>query len=335
MTMTLSVRAIALSVVIAVSVTGCGAAQAVLGVHDAPKANQASAPLTFDQAKRILTRAFTAAQQAETTTGATAQMAQKTAYTGERLRAVRAAVRLAPVQPTVLEPPVLAPQQPGLLALSRGFGYPRVMLAQTVGSRGSLPILHVLTTPDAATPYRISASATMLLASKINRFDPLTQGSPRVTDGTGVAVAPTSLLNAYAAGMAFPAKAVARAPFAADPFAAQVRDEAARVAKAVARQATFSQVHKVVPNTVYALRQASGDALVFGVIERTDFFKVKSGQAVNTSENKAFVLLSHKKRVTKAAKITTLEFLVFAVPRSSGPATLVAASEQVVAGAGS
>ncbi len=336
--MTRSVRAIALFVVSTVglaSVSGCAVVDGVLGIREAPKANAASAALTVDQTKRILTRAFTAAQQAETTTGAAARAAQETAYTGEGLRAANARVRLAPVQPAMADPPVLAPPQPGPLAISRGFGYPRVIVAQTVTSKGSLPILHLLTSPDAATPYRISVSATMLPDSTVKRFDALSQGSPLVTDGTGLAVAPSALMNAYAAGMAFPAKEAANPPFAADPFVAQVRAGAAGVAKAVAAQATFSQVHVVVPNSVYAVRQASGDALVFGVIERTDSFAVKSGQAVNTVANKEFVLLSGKTKVTKVASITTLEFVVFAVPRSSGQATLVAASEQVVAGSGS
>jgi hypothetical protein len=103
----------------------------------------------------------------------------------------------------------------------------------------------------------------------------------------------------------------------------------------VAVQATFSQVHKVIPSSVYAVRQASGDALVFGVIERTDSFGVKEGQHVKTAANKAFVLLTGKKLVTRSASITTLEFVVFAVPRSTGQATLIAAREQIVAGSGS
>jgi len=39
--------------------------------------------------------------------------------------------------------------------------------------------------------------------------------------------------------------------------------------------------------------------------------------------------------ITKAASLTTLEFVTFAVPRSTGKATLIAAREQVVAGSGS
>jgi hypothetical protein len=340
--MTRSVRAIAVSVLTAVSVTGCGAAHSVLGIHEPPKANATLAPLSADQAMGILTRDFTAAQQAETTTGAAALSAQRTAYTLEGLRAANAHVKLAKIQPTVADSPVLAPQKPRLLAVSRGFGFPRVMVAQTVTSESPLPILHLLTSSDAATPYRITASASMLPGSSVRPFDALTKGSPLMTDGTTagkvpdrLAVAPLALMSSYAAGMAFPAKAVANPTFAADIFSPQVRGKAASVAKAVSAQASYSQVHKVVPNSVYAVRQASGDALVFGVIESTDSFTVKTGQAVNTAENKEFVLLTGKKRVTKSASITTLEFVVFAVPRSPGQAMLVAVSEQVVAGSGS
>jgi hypothetical protein len=287
-----------------------------------------------DQAKRILTRSFTAAYLGETTTGASARTALRTAYTGEGLRGVSGRVRLASVQPTVASSLLQVPH-PKLLAVSRGFGFPRFILAQTVASEGGVPILHVLTSPDAATPYRISSSVEMVPPARVNPFDPLSKGSPLVNSGRGLAVAPARLLSLYAAQMAFPAKAVARPPFAVDSFSGQIRTGAAGVAKAVSTQAAFAQTHKVLPGSVYAVQQASGDALVFGVIERTDTFALKKGQSVNTVANKAFVLLTGKKKVTKAASLTTLEFVVFAVPRSKGRATLVAAREQIVAGSGS
>jgi hypothetical protein len=336
--MTLSPRAMAMiiaGVVISLSVSGCGAGPAFVGIREPPKANPALAPLTVGQATSILTRDFTAAQQVGATTGAAAQTALSTAYSGEALTVAKARLRLAAVEPLGAESPVLTPLQPRLLAVSRGFGFPRLMVAQTVAAEGSLPVLHLLMSPDVVTPYRISVSATMLPSSTVKPFDPLTLGSPRLTNGAGLVVSSTTLLGAYAAGMAFPAKAVTNPPFVADSFFTQVRVRAASLAKAVATQATFSQVHKVVPNSVYAVRQANGDALVFGVIERTDLVTVKKGQAVNTASNKAFVLLSGKKRVTKSASITTIEFVVFEVPQSNGRAVLVAASEQLVAGSGS
>jgi len=342
------VRAIVVSVICVVTVSslqGCGATHAMLGIREAPKASSASAPLTVDQARRILTRAFTAADQGEVKTGKAAGAALRRAYTGEALRGAVARAKLASIQPAPAISPLLV-SHPKLLSLSRGFAFPRFIVAQTVAAEGSPPILHLLTSPDAATPYRISTSVEMIPPTTVQPFDSLGNGSPLVPKtavrGTGLVVAPATLLEQYCARLAFPAKAVAKPvksqrppPFAADAFADQVRVTAAGFAKAVATQATFTQVHKVLPSSVYAVRQASGDALVFGVLERTDNVAVKSGQRVKTDANKAYVLLSGKKVVTSKAISTTLEFVVFAVPRSSGKATLVAAREQLVAGSGS
>ncbi len=204
-------------------------------------------------------------------------------------------------------------------------------------------MLHLLVSPDAATPYRISMSVEMVPPATVQPFDRLTSGSPLVANSTGpqvtrsagLAVAPDTLLKQYAAQMAFPAKAVSKPPFAADPFSGQLQAGAAAVAAAVATQATFTQVHKVLPDSVYAVRAANGDALVFGVLARTDSFAVKTGQNVDTAANKAFVLLTGKKLINTSGSITTLEFVVFTVPQSSGQARLIAAREQIVAGSGS
>jgi len=325
------------------SVPGWGVTHALLGIHQAPAAKTNSAPMTVDQARKILTRTFTAAYLGETNSGAAARADLRTAYTRDGLRAVSGRVRLASVQPAAAASPLLAPH-PTLLAVSRGFGFPRFIVAQTLASEGGLPILHLLVSADAATPYRIYMSVEMVPPATVSPFDQLTSGSPLVSNdtgplvanGTGLAVAPAALMKLYAAQMAFPAKpSLQRSPFAADPFASQVRAGAAGVAGAVASQATFRQAHKVLPNSVYAVRQASGDALVFGVIERKDYFTVKTGQNVSTAANKAFVLLTGTKMITKSASITTLEFVVFDVPRSTGKASLVAAREQIVAGSGS
>jgi hypothetical protein len=328
-------------IVMITSVPGWGATHALLGIHQAPEAKTSSATMTVDQARKILTRTFTAAYLGETNTGA-ARADLRMAYTREGLRAVSGRVRLASVQPAAAASPLLAPH-PTLLAVSRGFGFPRFIVAQTSASEGGLPILHLLVSPDAATPYRIYMSVEMVPPATVSPFDQLGSGSPLVSNdtgplvanGTGLVVTPAALMKLYAAQMVFPAKAINKPPFGADPFASQVRAGAAAAAGAVASQATFTQTHRVLPHSVYAVRQASGDALVFGVIERKDSFTVKADQNVNTAANKAFVLLTGSKVITKAADITTLEFVVFAVPRSTGKATLVAAREQVVAGSGS
>jgi hypothetical protein len=329
-------------IVMITSVPGWGVTHALLGIHQAPEAKANGASLTVEQAKKIVARSFTAAYLGESETGAAARRDLRAAYTREGLRAVGGRVKLASVQPASAASPLRAPR-PTLLAVSRGFGFPRFIVAQTLASEGGVPVLHLLISPDAPTPYRICMSVEMVPPATITPFDALSSGSPvlpyntglQSTSGPGPAVSPGTLMKLYAAQMGFPAKPVRKPPFGPDPFASQVQAGAAGVAKAVAAQATFVQAHRVLPNSVYAVRQARGDALVFGVIERKDNFTVKTGQNVNTAANKAFVLLTGKKTVTKAASITTLEFVVFAVPRSTGRATLVAAREQIVSGSGS
>ena len=205
--MSRSLRLVALTASAAVALGGCAAAGPVVGLHDAPAAVTTVAPLSPSHARDIVSRAFTAASQAESTTGAAADKARATAYTGPALTAAAARSRLESAQPGPGRQgsPALSPSQPGLLALSRGFGWPRAMVAQTVPSGGSLPVLHLLTSPNAVTPYRISASATMLPNSTVRRFDPLPQGSRLLTDGTGLAVAPTALVTQYAGSLSFPA----------------------------------------------------------------------------------------------------------------------------------
>jgi hypothetical protein len=330
-----SLRLVALTASAAVALSGCAAVGPVVGLHDAPVAVTTTAPLTPSHARDIVSRAFTAASQAGSTTGAAADTARATAYTGPALTAATARSGLDSVQPGLGgTSPALSPSQPGLLALSRGFGWPRAMVAQTVPSSGSLPVLHLLTSPDAVTPYRITVWATMLPNSAVRQFDPLPQGSRLLSDGTNLAVAPTALVTQYAGSLAFPARPVAEPAFTADPFAGQVRQSATTQAASVAVQSGFTQRHEVVPGSTYAVEQAAGGALVFSVLRRTDTFTVKKGQSL-TAPKEFTALVPGRKRITSRATMTTLEFVVFGVPASSGDATLVAASEQLVSAAGS
>jgi hypothetical protein len=343
--MTRAVRAgvgLAVGVAILGSASACGATNAMVGIHEPPAARSTSAALTVDQAKKIVSRSLTAAYLGETGTGEAAETQLRTAYREDGLRAANGRVRLASTLPATQTSSLRAPH-PRLLAVSRGPAFPRFIIAQTEGADGGLPILHLLTSADASAPYRISMSVEMVPSATIKAFDPLRQGSTLLSNGpasteneaTGLVVSPNTLLHSYAAQLAFPSTASPNGPFADDSLSAQLRGRASDVAKAVASQATFTQTHKLVPSSVYAVRQASGDALVFGVMERSDSFAVKPGEKVNTSANKAFVQLTGKKVITKSASLTSLEFVVFALPRSSGKATLVAAREQVVAASGS
>ena len=330
-----SIRPAALAVGVAMVLSGCAAGSTVAGLQEPPAPVTRVAPLEAAHARAIVNRAFTAAAQAGSATGAQADQARATAYTGAALTAARAQARLDSVQPGLGGgPPALSPSQPGLLALSRGYGWPRVMVAQTVPAEGSLPVLHLLTSPNAVTPYRIAISASMLPNSTVRRFDPLGQGSRLVTDGTGLAVKPATLLTTYAASLSYPPRPGADQGIAPDPFATQIRQNAATQAASVAAQSGFTQQHEVVPGGTYAVEQAGGGALVFALMRRTDTFAVKQGQTL-TAPKEFTALVPGRTRITSRATMTTLELVVFGVPAATGDAALLAASEQLVAAAGS
>jgi hypothetical protein len=332
---------LAVGVAVLASTSACGATNAVVGIHQAPAARTTSAALTVDQAKKIVSRSLTAAYLGETGTGEAAATELRAAYSDEGLRASNGRTRLATLAPAAETSSLRAPH-PTLLAMSRGPGFPRFIVAQSEAPSGGLPILHLLTSPNALAPYRISMSVEMVPSATVESFDPLRRGSSLVSNGpestadqgTGLVVSPSTLLFSYASHLAFPPSRPAGVPFEEDSLSAQLLARASGVAKAVAAQASFTQTHRVVPSSLVAVRQASGKALVFGVMERNDAFAVKAGQKVNSAGNAAFVRLTGKKVITRSSSMTTLEFVVFELPRAGGKATLVGAREQVVAASG-
>ena len=196
-------------------------------------------------------------------------------------------------------------------------------------------MLHLLTSPDAVTPYRIAASATMLPNSTVRRFDPLPQGSRLLTDGTGLAVAPTALRHAVRRVAVLPGTDRGRPRVHGRPVrrtGPPERHHAGRVGRGAVR------LHP-------APRGRAGQHLRGGsrqpaersssrVLKRTDTFTVKKGQSL-TAPKEFTALVPGRTRITSRATMTTLEFVVFGVPANSGDATLVAASEQLVSAAGS
>lgn len=319
----------------ALTLAACGATGSLVGVHGPPTPVSDVAPVTSANAGQIAQRVFTAAALAASEQGPGAWTEEHAAYTGSALTAAVADSRLTKVQPQIQgDAPAIAPQRPDVLAVSQGWDFPRVMVAKTALGTGSLPVLHLLVSRDAAAPFRIAASATMLPDATVHRFAPLAQGSPLVRDAKGLPVAPDELLSAYAASLAYPAPAGRAAPYAPDRFASQIHAAATAQAAAVSTVATFTQTHAVVPGSVLAVRQAAGGALVFGVIERTDTFTVKKGQTLRAPST--FTTLVHgQPKLTHKASLTTLEFVVFSIPPGRGAARLVAASEHLVSAAGS
>lgn len=327
---------VAIATVLGATLSGCGVGKALVGVHEPPAPVTDIASVTPAQAQGIVDRVFTAASQAGHGSTANVKEARGVAFSGPALTAAIADAKLASVDPTSAgSSPAIAPEQPRVLALPRGAGFPRVIVVQTVPEKGGLPVLHVLTSADARTPYRIAESATMLPGTSVRSFTSLASGSALVNDGKELAMAPQALLEAYAKGLSFPAAKVANPPYAEDRFATQVRANAAKQSSDVSKFASFTQQHKVVPGSVYAIAQNGGGALVFGVLERNDTFTVKKSGSSLAAPKQFTALVPGKKKLTNKATMTTLEMVVLAVPKGSGQANLVGATEHLVSASGS
>ncbi|WP_411285414.1 hypothetical protein [Lapillicoccus sp.] len=324
---------------LSLSLAGCAT---VVGVTDAPTATVGGA-LPSSQAQAIATQVVAAAEKATTAPGAEGDAVRATAFSGMALTAASADAKLAAtVSAEVKNARTVTASPPVVLAVSRGLDYPRSMVVQTTRAQSGLPVLHLLTTPDVRTSYRIAASTLMLPSAAVKAFDKVAQGSPVLGDGSSLAVRPEDLTKRYAASLAFPAAASPTdapptdapptdAPFSDDTFATGVRASAVSQSQGLANIATLTQQHDLA-DVIGGLRVAGGKgALVFTVLDRRDSVVNKPGAVVTPLP--AFTALTGLTTVTAEASQHTLEFVAFFVPER-GQAVVVGAEEHLVAASG-
>lgn len=310
-----------------------GACASVAGISDPPTGTVGGA-VSSSRAQAIAAQVMEAAQKAAATPGAEGDALRDGAYTGDALTAATADAKLAgTLTKEQKEALALTSAAPVVLAVSNGLSYPRSMVVQTTRAKSGLPVLSLLVTPDARTPFKIAAAAPMLPATEVPAFDQVTQGAPSLgDDAAGLAVDPGKLVGAYAASLAFPAPApVADQPFTDDAFASKVRSAAKDQGDKIARVGTFTEQH-VAKDVPGGLRLA-GDrgALAFAVMERKDTVLNKTSGSINVSD--AFKALTGLASVKAEATLDTMEFVVFVIP-STGQAQVVAAQEHLVSATG-
>lgn len=314
----------------AVVLSACGA---VVGVGPAPTGTVAGVVDT-SRAQEIATRVVGEARKAAATPGSSGDALRTAAFTGDALVAAQADAKLDSSTPAATKARrQLVDEAPSVLAVSRGASYPRTILAQSRYEQSDLPVLLLLVTPDARTPYRIAASVGMLPGTQVPAFDPVASGSPSLT---GADLSDTgrygTLVDGYAASLAYPApkSTTAKGIEPDDGFAKAVRSNAAAQAKAVAALGSFRQVHDE-RSVVGGLQTAGGrGVLVFATMDRSDTILVRNG---TLSLPKSFTTLSGLSSVSSEADLTTLEVVALVVP-PSGDATVVGGEEHLYAASG-
>ncbi|QGN56776.1 hypothetical protein [Nostocoides sp. HKS02] len=319
-----------LGVAVSISLSGVTACATVAGVHAVPAAAATSAPLSPERAEQIAARVMTAAATARTAKPAQAKALRAAAMTGSALAVATAADQLGTTTAAAPQPVTRTPQ-PRVLAISRGTGWPRVIVVQTTDDTGA-SVLNLLTSPDAKTPFKLSASATMHAGATVPALDPLSVGSPLVGPGSGLAVDPQDLVSEYAASLAFPKKTPAAQIDTTDPFSTGVRANAAAQLKAFGGLASLTQTHHPQPDRTVAIGLRGGGALVFALLERTDAITLKPG-GKSLTPSPAFQKLVHKKTLSSSAELKSYETVVFTIP-AQGQATVVAVDETLFSAKG-
>ena len=316
---------------LSLALTGCGVGSGLVGVHDAPAQVTTTAPIAADTAESIAARVLGKVAEAAAAKPADAQKLRTEALTGSALAVANAASRLesgAAATPA----PLTRTEPPKVLAVSRGTSWPRLILVQTATADGGA-VLNLLVSPDAKTPFRLSAAAPMQPGASVAALDSLSTGSPVVTSGSDLPVQPDALLKEYAASLAYPKPVAAKDIETTDPFSAAIRAHAAEQARTFGKLAALRQVHAVEPDSTVAIELRGGGALVFGLIERTDTITLgKGGKSLTPSVD--FQRLVRKKVLTKSAVLKTYETVVFTVP-ADGKASVVAVDEVLFSALGS
>ena len=310
---------------------GCGVGDALIGVKEAPREVGDTAPVSAESAESIAARVLADAARAREASGAEAKSLRAKALTGAALTVSNADSRLAKAGSTATEP-VIKPEAPKVLGISRGNSWPRVMLVQSSREDGRTA-LNLLVSESATEPFKLASSAPMQPGSSVAALDSLDQGSPLNPSGKGLAVAPKALMQEYAASLAYPGPKTAQHVEQADVFAKAVRANASAQAKSLSKLASLKQKHVPQPESTVAISLKDGGAVVFGLIERTDTITLKpNGKSL--TPNADFQKLLGKKTLTERAQMRTFETVVFTVPPKSGRATLVAVDETLVSAKG-
>lgn len=325
-------RALVGAVAVAATVlSGCGVGSAVVGVHPAPIEATTAAPITVDAATRIVARVLDEVAGARAMKGAKGVAARKAVMNGAALAFAEAAAKVSP-STTGADEPLTVASEPEVLAMSKGVGWPRAILATTLDPKSNVQSLHVLTSAAAAQPFVLTASVPMLQGAALPGLPKITQGTEFVApdDGEGLVLAPAAALAAYAKAIAFPKPTANAKVSTADGFATSLAASAAAQKKALGALANLTLSPTVVPEQTMVFRLVDGGVVVFGRMNRLDRITL-TDKAKEVTIPPTYAKVIGKSKATKALEVVSIVPVVLVVP-PQGKVTAIGAAEQLAAG---
>ena len=325
--------AVATALAAALALAGCGATDALVGLHPAPAEQSAAVPLTTEGATRIAARLLDSAEAAAATKGAAGERARAEVLAGNALTVADAAAERGAADAAADE--LAKEATPTVLAQSQGRGWPRAILSPTLDEDTNTQYLHVMVSPEPEAPFRITQSVPMLGGAELPAIGSEDTGAPfvDVTDGEGLVMTPDEAFAAYAAALAYPKPRTSDAVSTDDPFAAGLEASAKAQTKALRKLGTLKQRHRPLPEDAQAFRLADGGVVAFGLMRRTDTF-TRAARAKELVLPAEYARLAGTKKVRDSLTLTHLEPVVLVVP-TEGQVRAIGASQLLVSAEGS
>jgi hypothetical protein len=303
------------------------------GASDAPDATAGNPVVLLAQAQAVLDKVDAAAAAVARSGTIDAFGARAVGPYRERL-AADLKIRAAGAG-TGRDPVVTAMSRDRLIVTSQS-GWPRFFVVAGAAPGLPTPVLRVLRSESARTPYGIWGEPVLLPGATLPEVAPAADGAAALPQGApGLVAAPHDVAAGYADTLTKGAAAAASGLFAPDEFRRQVSARFTADRRRGEAVGTVTTRHSVPPDGVLAFRTADGGAVVVAWIEQTSTLTVRAG-AGSVRVDAALAALGGRTSYSKQLTRRSVQVVVFAVPRSGGGLVhVVAASKGDVAVRGS
>jgi hypothetical protein len=264
-------------------------------------------------------------------TSPTGEAAREAAFSGPALESAHAWAKTLPGKTAQQKADAqLSATGAKVIAISRTGDEPEQLLVQTTLEKTKAAVLALLVADAAGPGFKVAALTPMLAEARVDALDPTATGSAAIGAGDGLAITPEEAMQAFADSVRFPDPGETTA-LVEDPLTAQLRQSAVAQDKAISASGAFSQAHEP-KDVIGGLRLKDGaGAIVFTHIVRTDSIALR--KAAKLKPSKDLALLTGIEQITTEATLTSNQLIAFVIP-TTGAARVVAASDQLVAGAG-
>jgi hypothetical protein len=313
----------------AVLVAGCGGAR----TPSTPDEAEAHTAVTPRQAVMILGAVDAGLVRAATARNIDAAGGRTLGPAREGLAAtirVQSVLKQAPLAPA-------APTKPRLM-LTRAEGWPRWFLAAGTTPASATPVLRVLLSANARSPYALWAQTQLLPGTALPDMASATTGAvPLAVDAPGLRQTPVQVLVRYTELLNRGDASAYRADFAPDAYRAELTQQLGvdRRLFVTAKAGQVTALHKLAPIGPFSLPTQDGGALVIGRIDQRYSVVVAPGRRA-VRLDPPLAALAGRQMVTKKLDRWSVEVVAFYVPKagSSAKITLIAASRVDVAAGG-